>query len=251
MWRQYLTYNSPQKDISEEERRAAEGFEANKVLSFSNNMQEKTGRKIALATAYHREGQFVIPRCRLCVAVLLDQTVYIFSVSAVYKKKETEAKGSEHDTRRINYYGDYKPPLVPLPSNSRVGFPGMFSAGPQYQHRGVLYPNPNTVYTSHTGYGQSGITDYEQGAGGYFYPSQYGSGGTDHTSFFKKQMGLKGLLIPLAGIAILGAAAALTANPLLLQLGTLSGRRRRRSVEPHILDSNIYPINPLFKPNKK
>ncbi|GLH13365.1 ATP synthase subunit b 1 [Gryllus bimaculatus] len=43
-----------------------------------------------------------------------------------------------------------------------------------------------------------------------------------------KALALKGLLVPLAGVALLGAAAALVSNPVLLQLGVISGRRRRR-----------------------
>ncbi|KAF4532319.1 hypothetical protein B566_EDAN003622 [Ephemera danica] len=39
---------------------------------------------------------------------------------------------------------------------------------------------------------------------------------------------LKRVLVPLAGIALLGAAAALATNPVLLQLGVVSGKKRRR-----------------------
>lgn len=38
----------------------------------------------------------------------------------------------------------------------------------------------------------------------------------------------KSHLVPIAGIALLGIAAALIANPVLLQLGTMTGKRRRR-----------------------
>lgn len=51
-------------------------------------------------------------------------------------------------------------------------------------------------------------------------------------------LALKGLL---AGIALLGAAAALTTNPVLLQLGVVKGRRRRRS----IIQDNAHPANLL------
>lgn len=57
-------------------------------------------------------------------------------------------------------------------------------------------------------------------------------------------LALKGILIPLAGIALLGAAAALSTNPVLLQLGAFSGRRRRRS----LFADNVYPVNPNLKP---
>lgn len=61
-------------------------------------------------------------------------------------------------------------------------------------------------------------------------------------------LALKGFLIPLAGIALLGAAAALTTNPVLLQLGVLNGRRRRRRSLNRTLFKNIYPTNPKIKP---
>lgn len=43
----------------------------------------------------------------------------------------------------------------------------------------------------------------------------------------------KSNLLPLAGAALIGIAAALLVNPVLLQLGTVTGkRRRRRDVSP-------------------
>lgn len=48
---------------------------------------------------------------------------------------------------------------------------------------------------------------------------------------------------PIAGIALLGAAAALVSNPVLLQLGVVSGKRRRRDTEevtgPDILPETL------------
>ncbi|XP_032518426.2 uncharacterized protein LOC116770896 [Danaus plexippus] len=41
----------------------------------------------------------------------------------------------------------------------------------------------------------------------------------------------KAVLLPLAGIALLGAAAALVSNPILLQLGVATGKRKRRDTE--------------------
>ncbi len=38
-------------------------------------------------------------------------------------------------------------------------------------------------------------------------------------------------MIPLAGAALLGIAAILVANPMLLQLGVVSGKRKRRDVD--------------------
>jgi hypothetical protein len=40
------------------------------------------------------------------------------------------------------------------------------------------------------------------------------------------------VLAPLAGVALLGAAAFFATNPVLLQLGVISGKRRRRRSRP-------------------
>uniref|UniRef100_A0A2A4K8G8 Uncharacterized protein n=1 Tax=Heliothis virescens TaxID=7102 RepID=A0A2A4K8G8_HELVI len=47
----------------------------------------------------------------------------------------------------------------------------------------------------------------------------------------RKALAAKTVLWPIAGIALLGAAAALVSNPVLLQLGVVSGKRRRRDTE--------------------
>lgn len=61
---------------------------------------------------------------------------------------------------------------------------------------------------------------YENG-----YESGYGSGHHGHDL-------TKKVLLPLAGAAILGVAAALVANPVLLQLGvTSAGKRKRRDID--------------------
>ncbi|KAJ0176175.1 hypothetical protein K1T71_008349 [Dendrolimus kikuchii] len=48
---------------------------------------------------------------------------------------------------------------------------------------------------------------------------------------YKHALAAKTLLWPIAGIALLGAAAALVSNPVLLQLGVVSGKRRRRDTD--------------------
>lgn len=66
------------------------------------------------------------------------------------------------------------------------------------------------------GYGEGG---YENGLASHF-------GGHHGHDLTKK------VLLPLAGAAILGVAAALVANPVLLQLGvTSAGKRKRRDVD--------------------
>lgn len=51
------------------------------------------------------------------------------------------------------------------------------------------------------------------------------------TPFILQALAAKTVLWPIAGIALLGAAAALVSNPILLQLGVVSGKRRRRDTE--------------------
>lgn len=51
------------------------------------------------------------------------------------------------------------------------------------------------------------------------------------TQYFFQALGARAVLWPLAGIALLGAAAALVSNPILLQLGVATGKRKRRDTE--------------------
>ncbi|CAH2258884.1 jg12571 [Pararge aegeria aegeria] len=62
----------------------------------------------------------------------------------------------------------------------------------------------------------------------------------------------KAVLWPIAGIALLGAAAALVSNPILLQLGVASGKRRRRNTEEITgpeFSTEITEWRPLIKRN--
>ncbi|XP_045774241.1 uncharacterized protein LOC123873439 [Maniola jurtina] len=52
-----------------------------------------------------------------------------------------------------------------------------------------------------------------------------------HHRYYNHALAAKAVLWPIAGIALLGAAAALVSNPILLQLGVTSGKRRRRNTE--------------------
>lgn len=51
------------------------------------------------------------------------------------------------------------------------------------------------------------------------------------TQHFFQALAAKAVLWPIAGIALLGAAAALVSNPILLQLGVATGKRKRRDTE--------------------
>ncbi|KAL4711092.1 hypothetical protein ACJJTC_009463 [Scirpophaga incertulas] len=62
-----------------------------------------------------------------------------------------------------------------------------------------------------------------------------------HHKYHDHALAAKSVLWPIAGIALLGAAAALVSNPVLLQLGVVSGRRRR--------DTNVPDSIPDFSKN--
>ncbi|XP_045484651.1 uncharacterized protein LOC123689288 [Pieris rapae] len=55
-----------------------------------------------------------------------------------------------------------------------------------------------------------------------------------HVGHYHQSLAAKAVLWPLAGIALLGAAAALVSNPILLQLGVATGKRRRRDADTEI-----------------
>lgn len=50
--------------------------------------------------------------------------------------------------------------------------------------------------------------------------------------------GLKGILLPIAGVALLGVAASLVTHPVLLQLGVISGKRKKRSLTQDIFQAD-------------
>ncbi|KAK5643094.1 hypothetical protein RI129_006939 [Pyrocoelia pectoralis] len=222
-----ISTNFNKMDISEDERRAADNIVESKAISLHRPLQVEKGRKIALASTYHKEGQLIIPRIAASFISKEDK-----------EKEEREREEYEH-SRPYHYYGEYKPHYHS--AGSRIGFPGIFTSGNHRPEHGDIHPHSGFGGPSGVGYGHSGS--------GYLYPTP--PTGLDSGGFMKK-IGLKGLLLPLAGIAILGAAAALTANPVLLQLGTLHGRRRRRrSATNPVRNASVYPVNPLLKPDKK
>ena len=50
---------------------------------------------------------------------------------------------------------------------------------------------------------------------------------------------LAALIAPLAGLALLGAASAVAVNPVLLQLVTISRKRRKRDIDKGWLPKNL------------
>ncbi|KAG6440965.1 hypothetical protein O3G_MSEX001632 [Manduca sexta] len=93
---------------------------------------------------------------------------------------------------------------------------------PHYGH-GYEYhvqePHDYKYYDHYNGHHYSGHHDH-----GHGHHIDHGHG---HHKHYDHALAAKTLLWPIAGIALLGAAAALVSNPVLLQLGVVSGRRRR------------------------
>ncbi|RZB89862.1 uncharacterized protein BDFB_008203 [Asbolus verrucosus] len=135
----------------------------------------------------------------------------LYDSSGTYSRHQTYSSGyGELGTG----YGFVAPSVV-----------GHYQPVPNY---GTSYPSHGSEYGNSFGHSGHGLT--------------YAHGHGTHSA-----LALKGLLIPLAGIALLGAAAALSTNPVLLQLGVVNGRRRRRrSFSP-----GVYPTNAAIKPHKK
>ncbi|XP_046994312.1 uncharacterized protein LOC124606372 [Schistocerca americana] len=100
---------------------------------------------------------------------------------------------------------------------------GSFVSGPGI---GVSYGGAGLVGGSYGSYGVEGGGSVHGGFDHQPLPLPHPHVPSHHPHYPASV--LKGLLIPLAGAALLGAAAALAANPVLLQIGVISGRRRRR-----------------------
>ncbi|XP_052742317.1 uncharacterized protein LOC112054382 [Bicyclus anynana] len=82
-----------------------------------------------------------------------------------------------------------------------------------------------------------------------YYDGHYNLG---HHKHYSHALAAKAVLWPIAGIALLGAAAALVSNPILLQLGVASGKRRRRNTEEITgpeLSTEITEWRPFIKRN--
>ncbi|GJQ65500.1 hypothetical protein Trydic_g7602 [Trypoxylus dichotomus] len=145
------------------------------------------------------------------------------------KKSEPDLHTSSSSHLKSNFY---------LPPTYESNEYSHSSGYPSYNYQPPTYYN----HGGHIGYDHY-VPDVNDHRGEHHQPS-HGSGDSKGGLF--SALALKGILIPLAGIALLGAAAALSTNPVLLQLGVLNGRRKR-SLQ---LD-NIYPVNPNLQPMKR
>ncbi|XP_052895583.1 uncharacterized protein LOC128302772 [Anopheles moucheti] len=114
-----------------------------------------------------------------------------------------------------NYDEKYSSNIPFYPSKTRNGF-SPFSGGSIYSSGG-LYDRRPTYPARPIDYG---VHDYESSYDyGHGYGLNHPYGSKDIT---------KSVWIPLAGAALLGIAAALVANPVLLHLGVSAGKRKRR-----------------------
>lgn len=85
----------------------------------------------------------------------------------------------------------------------------------------------------------TGDYDGYGGHGGHFDHHHH------HVDHYGGGDSLKHLLVPLAGVALLGAAALFAANPVLLQLGVISGRRRRSTVQEEDKQEMLERLNSI------
>nr|XP_029720854.1 probable peroxisomal membrane protein PEX13 [Aedes albopictus] len=114
---------------------------------------------------------------------------------------------------------------------------GVFDRKPYGPSHPVDYPSYGHEYDAHYDYNQ------HQGQGhGYSLSNHFA--GKDY----------KSILLPLAGAALLGIAAALVANPVLLHLGAFAaGKRKRRDVSSSSAHNLVYrghlkKVHPLVAP---
>ncbi|EDV31174.2 uncharacterized protein Dana_GF15228, isoform C [Drosophila ananassae] len=113
-------------------------------------------------------------------------------------------------------------------------------SGAYYGSSSIEAGIPFDVYGSRPGH-NLGHSHYSHAEYAYPYPLEHheiaAHKGPGHAELPSKALLAKSFLIPLASAAVLGIAAALVSNPLLLQLGTVSGlgtivgKRKRRSAE--------------------
>ncbi|XP_017783156.1 PREDICTED: shematrin-like protein 2 [Nicrophorus vespilloides] len=207
--------------ISEEERRGApENVENNK------NEGGKITRGLHSTSATHKHPQYYYPSGYDSHG----STGSGFSSGATHGYSSGTTGYTGYGGNRDQGYSGY----------DKGGFGSYISAGGNIGisgNHGISGGGHGSSVGSH-GIGH-GVTGHGQSYGGF---------GLGHQGGFNGALALKGLLIPLAGIALLGAAAALTTNPVLLQLGVVNGKRRRRSIDTSLNHQQFYPANPFVKP---
>ncbi|XP_030757440.1 uncharacterized protein LOC115883244 [Sitophilus oryzae] len=168
---------------------------------------------------------------------------------------ETRRRGFWNRGSSDRYYADGRPgpPYPEYDPGLANGHGGYIPSGPSgYGHSGnydglyggnLYRPSSyGSSYGSHYGpsYGPSSEGGYIEPHHSYIPEHEGHQGGG-----IQKALALKKILIPLAGLAILGAAAVASTNPVLLQLGVVNGRKRRS-----IVPEDKYSANPILKSRK-
>ncbi|GAB0089727.1 integral component of membrane [Sergentomyia squamirostris] len=166
-----------------------------------------------------------------------DRERFLKRPSAPHDRIDSSASGSFISSPGSNRYPPLPPPTTDY-GRDRVG--GSAVAGNGYggygygtSGGGFLGAGGGGIYDSVRGpYGPPNVMDYPGFGTGFDSGMDYGHSGY---GFFNQpsshHFSAKSLFLPLAGAALLGVAAALVANPVLLQLGVISGKRRKRSIE--------------------
>ncbi|XP_055904343.1 filaggrin-2-like [Eupeodes corollae] len=177
-----------------------------------------------------------------------------------------ERKG-QHDRISVEHYGTASGHSG-YGEGSNHGYSSNSGAHPYGPPQAIEYEYYTPTTNSH-GYSEGGegipVELYNRGYGGYghageyatyaVHPSHHAAGGVEahggHVEVgpshgkhgYDKALLAKSFLIPLASAAVLGIAAALASNPLLLQLGTVSGigkRKKRELDEKLVMHSRAY-----------
>ncbi|XP_053674035.1 uncharacterized protein LOC128724331 [Anopheles nili] len=129
--------------------------------------------------------------------------------------------GHRKDFITSSYEDKYSSNNPVFPSKTRQGF-SPFSSGNFYAPVGSYDRRPFMGVTRPIEYG---VPDFEN----HYDNSLQGQGyGLNHLYGAKDFS--RSLWIPLAGAALLGIAAALVANPVLLHFGVTAGKRKRREI---------------------
>uniref|UniRef100_A0AAG5DDU5 Uncharacterized protein n=1 Tax=Anopheles atroparvus TaxID=41427 RepID=A0AAG5DDU5_ANOAO len=127
--------------------------------------------------------------------------------------------GNRKDFVTSSYEDKYPSNNPSYGTKNRLGFTP-FSGGSIYTSGGLYDRRPT--------YGTANPIDYS--IHDYESPYDYAHHGHGLNNLQGSKDITRSVLIPLAGAALLGIAAALVANPVLLHLGAAAGKRKRRDV---------------------
>ncbi|CAB3244409.1 unnamed protein product [Arctia plantaginis] len=200
-----------------------------------------------------------LSKCNAITNTSFNASDRIYAVNNASNLKYVKTLQKEEIGKRTFFIPAGKPaPYKEVPDNTHSGTSDSHSRGLLYnEHQG--YGLNDYEEGSHYSYGHDyqfqehhqkphsphvyEHHDYEQ----HHYPGHNYDHG--HYKYEKHVLAAKAALWPLAGIALLGAAALAVSNPVLLQLGVVSGKRRKRDTEE--ITGPDYVINSLQKFKEK